>query len=43
LKNEDLQMMTIGMVLDYIAEYIDHNKSDKKTKRKASQADFDAF
>lgn len=37
--------MTIGMVLDYIDEFIEHNnpKRKKKETRKATQADFDAF
>jgi hypothetical protein len=37
--------MTVGMVLDYIQEYIDVNNPKKKTKkkRKATQQDFDAF
>jgi len=38
--------MTIGMVLDYIDEYQEMknpNKKEKKTVRKASQADFDLF
>ena len=41
---DELQYMSIGQALDYMAEYVD-NKSDKKeTKsRKATQADFDAF
>lgn len=39
-------MMTVGMVLDYIQEYIDVNNPKKKKKirtRKATQQDFDAF
>jgi hypothetical protein len=40
---EDLQLLTVGMVLDYIQEYIEHNKPNKEKKRRASQADFDAF
>jgi hypothetical protein len=38
--------MTVGMVLDYIEEFIDHNdpkKRKKKQTRKATQTDFDAF
>jgi hypothetical protein len=38
--------MTVGMVLDYIQEYIDVNNPKKKkktSKRKATQFDFDAF
>jgi hypothetical protein len=44
LKYEDLQLMTIGMILDYIEEFIDHNNPKKKKRsRKATQQDFDAF
>jgi len=39
--------MTFGMCLDYIDEYLEtknpNNKKEKKTVRKASQADFDMF
>jgi hypothetical protein len=38
--------MTVGMILDYIQEYIDMNNPKKKkqrSKRKAKQQDFDAF
>jgi len=38
--------MTVGMVLDFIQEYIDVNKPKKKRQkpsRKARQKDFDAF
>ncbi|WP_197140175.1 hypothetical protein [Lysinibacillus sphaericus] len=44
--HDDLETMTIGMVLDYIDEYQEMknpNKKEKKTVRKASQADFDSF
>jgi hypothetical protein len=46
LRLDDLQLLTVGMVLDYIKEFIDHNKPNKKKKvktRKAKQSDFDAF
>lgn len=46
LRLDDLHLMTVGMVLDYIQEYIDVNnpKKKKKTKtRKATQQDYDAF
>jgi hypothetical protein len=43
LRLEDLNLLTVGMVLDYIQEYIDQQKPTKEKKRKASQADFDAF
>jgi hypothetical protein len=35
--------MTVGMVLDYIEEYVDHTNDKKVRKRKATQNDFDAF
>ena len=49
---QDAEHMTIGMWVDYIIEWNrmnrDTGKTDKKTgkrvtKRKATQADFDAF
>jgi hypothetical protein len=43
LRFDDLQIMTVGMVLDYIEEFIDHNNPKKKKSRKATQKDFDAF
>jgi hypothetical protein len=40
----DLQMITVGMALDYIQEYVESSKqSNKPRKRKATQADMDAF
>jgi len=38
----DLEIMTIGMCLDYIEEYLEQAKPGKK-KRKATQADMDSF
>lgn len=39
-----MEDMTLGMVLDYIFEYIELNKTDEKSKsRKATQDDFDSF
>lgn len=35
--------MTVGMVLDYIQEFIEQNNPKKVRKRKASQKDFDSF
>jgi hypothetical protein len=38
--------MTVGMVLDYVQEFIDHSDPKKKkqrSSRKATQSDFDAF
>jgi hypothetical protein len=43
LNNEDMEIMTIGMCLDYIEEYVNMNNSNKSKNRKASQADFDSF
>lgn len=43
LKLEDLHLMTVGMVLDYIEEYIAHMNPKKAKNRKATQKDFDAF
>ncbi|MCY9547287.1 hypothetical protein [Lysinibacillus xylanilyticus] len=46
LDSNDLEKMTVGMALDYIEEYLEMknpNKKEKKTVRKASQADFDSF
>lgn len=43
LNNEDMEIMTIGMCLDYIEEYVDMNNPKKVKNRKASQSDFDAF
>jgi hypothetical protein len=39
----DLEIMTIGNVLDYIEEYLDQSKPANERKRKATQADFDSF
>jgi hypothetical protein len=35
--------MTIAMCLDYIEEFVEQQKPPKEKKRKATQADFDAF
>jgi hypothetical protein len=43
LQLEDLHLLTVGNVLDYIKEYIEQNKPQKAKKRKAKQVDFDAF
>jgi hypothetical protein len=41
---DDLDHMTIGGCLDFIDEYIEYKKPNKKKKaRKAKQSDFDAF
>jgi len=43
LRLEDLHILTVGMVLDYIIEYVDQRNPKKVRKRNATQADFDAF
>ncbi|MGN7116033.1 hypothetical protein [Lysinibacillus odysseyi] len=45
MDHEDLDSMTMGMVLDHIDEYFEmkNPKKKKKAVRKASQADFDSF
>ena len=44
LQNDDLETMTIGMVLDYIDEYLKTKNPDKKPKvLEASQAHFNSF
>lgn len=42
----DIRMMTIGQVVDFVIAYNERNKSEEEKKpkrRKASQADIDAF
>lgn len=40
----DLELMTVGMCLDYIQEYLIALKNQNKPrKRKATQNDFDSF
>lgn len=49
LSIQEMEMMDIGQCLDYIQEWINEKTSNKdsdkhmKNKRKATQADFDAF
>ena len=43
LKIDDLFIMTVGMCLDYIQEYVDHNKPQKEKSKRATQQDFDNF
>jgi spore germination protein YaaH len=43
LTHEDMEIMTIGMCLDYIEEYVDMNNPKKSSNRKATQSDFDSF
>lgn len=39
----DLEIMEIGMCLDYINVWIDQSTPSAQRKRKASQNDFDSF
>ncbi|SDC06299.1 hypothetical protein SAMN05421737_10576 [Shouchella lonarensis] len=39
---EDMHLMTVGMCLDYMDEYIQQNSGKTRT-RKATQADYDSF
>lgn len=39
----DLEILTIGMCLDYIEEFLETEKPAKQRKRKATQSDMDAF
>lgn len=39
----DLHLITVGMALDYIQEFVESSKQNKPRKRKATQADMDAF
>jgi hypothetical protein len=39
----DLELMTIGMCIDYIDEFIEIRKPPKHKKVKANQSHFDAF
>jgi hypothetical protein len=43
LAQADMEIMTIGMCLDYIQEFIDSQNPKKVRKRKATQDDFNAF
>lgn len=43
LNYDDLEMMTIGMCLDFVDEYIDNKNPKKKKERKATQKDYDSF
>lgn len=38
-----MEVMTIGMCLDYMQEYVDINNPKKQKTRQASQSDFDSF
>jgi hypothetical protein len=39
----DLEIMDIGQCLDYVQEWVDQSNPKKKTRRRATQSDFDAF
>lgn len=39
----DLEIITVGMALDYIQEFVEFQKPSKEKKRKATQRDFDFF
>lgn len=43
LTMDDLEIMDIGDILDYIETYIEEKSLSKKDIRKATQADFDSF
>jgi hypothetical protein len=43
LRLEDLHILTVGMVLDYIKEYVDQRNPKKVRRRRATQQDFDSF
>jgi len=43
LSIHDLEIMTIGMVIDFVEEFLEQTTPQKKKPRKASQADFDSF
>lgn len=40
---DDMEVMTIGMCLDYMQECVDINNPKKSRNRKATQSDFDSF
>lgn len=42
---KDFEVMTIGMIMDYIITYnnIHHQDDEEEAIREATQADFDAF
>ncbi len=44
LRMEDTERMTLGMWIDYVIEWNNvHFASEKAERRKATQADYDAF
>jgi len=43
LDHGDFEMMTVGMCLDYIDEYVEQKNPEKEKKRQAKQADMDSF
>ena len=41
---QDTEIMTLGMWIDYVIEWNNiHFPDEKRTKKRATQADFDAF
>lgn len=44
LRMQDTEIMTLGMWIDYVIEWNNIHLADKEpAKKKATQADFDAF
>lgn len=45
LSIDEMNALTIGQALDFMAEFVEANKPSKKKKyvRQATQADFDSF
>lgn len=43
LTTDDMEIMTVGMCLDYIGECIEMNDPKEQKTRQASQSDFDSF
>lgn len=43
LSHADLDMMTVGGIMDFIEEWVDRNTPDSEKTRQAKQSDFDSF
>lgn len=43
LDRQDMELMTIGMCMDYILEQVNANKLKKTEARQATQSDYDSF
>ena len=43
LDQSDLDLMTIGMCLDYVEEYVEYNNPNSEKSREAQQRDMDLF